>query len=248
MASAYLIIVSVRAPTEHWMNARNGMLRSALGTPPNIEGSEGTLPRIPKFGIIFGIIWRIPKISEKNVLLPVILMETRTLYSGCVRWRTCWGSFWPMSGWKGISISSSKCLWTRMDAESLGHQMVQFRFRLHRFGVERDVCQCLLWSTSTAASSSTESQWNQSMVHILSTNSRCIPGIYHLHTMYINIFVSQSRVATTTGPSRARPMPGVCLGWCQPFQRQQQFHRPMSGGPIGECGCITPVSTSFQQK
>ena len=46
------------------------MLRSALGTPPNIEGSEGTLPRIPKFGIIFGIIWRIPKVSEKNVLLP----------------------------------------------------------------------------------------------------------------------------------------------------------------------------------
>ena len=52
------------------MNARNGMLRSALGTPPNIEGSEGTLPRIPKFGIILGIFWRIPKISEKNVLLP----------------------------------------------------------------------------------------------------------------------------------------------------------------------------------
>ena len=37
---------------------------------------------------------------------------------------------------EGISISSSKCLWTRMDTESLGHQMVLSRFRLHRFGVE----------------------------------------------------------------------------------------------------------------
>ena len=27
-----------------------------------------------------------------------------------------------------------------------------------------------------------------------------------------------------------------------------QFPRQMSGGPISECSCITPVSTSFQQK
>jgi len=46
------------------------MLRSALGTPHNIEGSEGTLPRIPTIGMIIGKIGIIGNISEKNVSVP----------------------------------------------------------------------------------------------------------------------------------------------------------------------------------
>ena len=88
MASAYLIIVWVRDPTEHWMNARNSMLQSALGTPPNIEGSKGTLPRILKFGIIFGIFGIIWEISEKNVFLPVLEKLTQTIETKIVDYST----------------------------------------------------------------------------------------------------------------------------------------------------------------
>ena len=46
------------------------MLRSALATTPQNEGSDGTHPIIPKFGTSFGTIWDNWEISEKNVLVP----------------------------------------------------------------------------------------------------------------------------------------------------------------------------------